>query len=118
MPAHTPTPWQVTEDPMAEGQPLTLVIPASAKNPLHEKWIALCWERDEVQDEDLPGRVEAEANAAFIVRAVNAHDELVEALCEIEKRLAVAVQRNPRKIYSEAFEIAQAALAKAKGGAS
>lgn len=49
---------------------------------------------------------EAEANAAFIVRACNGHDDLVKALKEIV--------RNDPYNQSSAGIIARAALAKAK----
>lgn len=57
--AHTPTPWRIEDDTIKAG-----------KNDTHLFDIYEC-----------PGLgVAAEANAAFIVRAVNSHDTLVEAL--------------------------------------
>lgn len=57
-----------------------------------------------------------EANAALIVRAVNAHDDLVEALQGIRDMLAGhAGQPN---FYGDIYKIADAAIARATGTSS
>lgn len=90
---HTPPPWQI--------------------NPFNSSQIC---------DRDVSGRgcmtlasmrggtkVERQANAAVIVRAVNAHDDLVAAL------QAIASDENIMSTTTWARTIARAALAKAKG---
>jgi hypothetical protein len=62
MTEHTPTPW--------------LVIPPSADRPSR----AMVCAAGGANIYDAPLTNETEANAAFIVRAVNAHDDLVKAL--------------------------------------
>ena len=57
-------------------------------------------------------KLEDEANAEFIVKAVNCHDELVEAL----DFLVQAAETEPgMSIYRGRIEEARAVLAKAKG---
>lgn len=52
-----------------------------------------------------------EANAEFIVRACNSHDELVEALDRLRK-----AEKAPRQEWVDALTNADAALAKARKG--
>jgi len=72
--AHTPTPWQCDCGPYAR-QPR--IYSVSLNNRLY-KLIA------EVGNAEAPltAQDEWEANAAFIVRACNSHDELVAALTD------------------------------------
>lgn len=58
-PKHTPTPWNT---------------PAVTINDASKKIIAICTDRSNEENK---------ANAAFIVRAVNSHDELLSALQQI-----------------------------------
>ena len=140
-PKHTPTPWRVMADPDNAG-----------KHPFHDRrWIVsgspeiefgydprphnwtirngslICEMRDSVED-----------NAAFIVRAVNSHDELLAAL---KNSLAVLMEthKQARGMWNEllasgfadkdlkmpnhdanlaAIEKARAAIARAEGRAS
>lgn len=72
---HTPTPWAV-EDPLG---PEILSIVAGGPQVydwVHIAQISATGDRDEG---DAPIS-QAKANAALIVRAVNAHDDLVEAV--------------------------------------
>lgn len=71
------------------------------------------WDKDESHIADIHGETvqEAEATAAFIVRACNAHDDLVKAL-----KLTAAICAGDNCTKSgliEALELARAALAKA-----
>ncbi len=59
-------------------------------------------------------RGEPEANAALIVRAVNAHDDLVRALEDAERTLAHAYAREGWESLSESLAVARAALQKAR----
>lgn len=60
--------------------------------------------------------VTREANAAFIVRACNAHDDLVAALEMLVKwGAASGLGNSPRSKQWTMFESARATLAKAKG---
>jgi hypothetical protein len=61
------------------------------------------------------GADRAQANAAFIVRACNSHYEMVEAL---ETLLADIDDQGYGGVPSTNLPMAQAALAKAKGGAA
>ena len=82
IPSHTPTPWKVGEEYEILGP--------------NEKVVATTYHN----------RPEVEANAAFIVRAVNAHEELLEAL-----RYVV----DSGESYERVQEIAVQAIAKAEG---
>lgn len=57
------------------------------------------------------------ANAAFIVRACNAHDALVEALRRAEQKLGayVGVCRGDKELTGTVLPMVSAALAKANG---
>lgn len=63
-----------------------------------------------------PDFEEAQANAALIVRAVNAHDDLVETLRDIEGMIAGCpdVPQNPDSLVQMVLAHARAALAKAE----
>ena len=57
--AHTPTPWKVREQTNG--------------------WMDIVWDRkDGLITESTIVRLSNKANAAFIVRAVNAHEEMVD----------------------------------------
>ena len=70
----------------------------------------------ECNDYDFIDR-EREANAAFIVKAVNCHDELVEALENLQKQLKEHVKFDVKKHYSLMVvdALATKTLKKAKG---
>lgn len=72
---HTPTPWAISFgfDPRMTGEREVYVAPASGVPvgiKISTPWVEGAWQGDP----------EAEANARFIVRAVNCHDELLAAL--------------------------------------
>ena len=62
---HTPTPWQFSVNKAGKGY---IVPSGQIRGPIAEM---LAWKGSEVEDE---------ANAAYIVRCVNSHAALVEAL--------------------------------------
>lgn len=81
--AHTPTPWQLTPiDNAIRGRIYWVTAPARG----HLKKIFIADAGFDVDGANT--RKEADANAAFIVRACNSHDALVEALAEAEIALA------------------------------
>lgn len=67
---HTPTPWQAAEAERPNGCPTTVIERCNGKygDGSDEYFIAECFGPDE------------KANAAFIVKACNAHDDLVKVL--------------------------------------
>lgn len=105
MSAHAKTPWRVDEDGMLRededigyGEGIALATP----------WREGAWD----------GNPAAIANAEFIVRAVNAHEDLVEAL----RRVTATAEAYYRQIHPDwdgqyfddsDFGVAHAALAKA-----
>ena len=95
-PQHTPTPWHQVDNTGA------LVI------DLNGNVMAHC----AVQDE-LP-MTERQANAAFIVRAVNSHEELIEALKEVTEWLAASCTTSDGA-QTEAIKQANSAIARAEG---
>ena len=98
---HTPTPWAISFgfDPSMTGEREVFVAPASGVPvgiKISTPWVESAWKGDP----------EAEANARFIVRAVNCHDELLTALILVTKRCGPD---------SSDGAIARAAIAKAQG---
>ncbi len=119
---HTPTPWKQHADVVySPGGKATI---CAVSNPRGSKYI----EHVEVNPYD-EGWAEAMANAAFIVKAANCHDDLHEALTlllsALERTAANfrhAVRGRPVRDMAEtlaegrrAEEKARAALAKAEG---
>lgn len=108
---HTKTPWKVTED--------STIIGSVTRNVIAE----CCGYSDKASNGDYASIIEKqgtrEANAAFIVRAVNAHDDLVAAL-EAAVRYVDDVSEatifgdNDHADYDLLDEL-RTALAKAKG---
>ena len=98
---HTSTPWQVHEG-------TTEIL-----GPRCEFWVADCWYGESGKEDNVQLR---KANAEFIVRAVNAHEYLIEACklavthcpCTIKERLS----GHRTDCYSPIYE---AAIAKAAG---
>lgn len=86
---HTATPW--TAEKSQVGNYTGFDINCAA--PGNKKWIASVHSEHTLTSEESPELVEkkaksiaaAEANAAFIVHACNAHDDLVKALLDLEK---------------------------------
>ena len=94
---HTPTPWIVSEDGAT----------------IKSKWITSFGTPimvAELSGYIIGNRVQ-KANAEFIVRAVNAHEELVEALTLVFHQ----AENFEQKAFDMWLEDARAALAKAKG---
>ena len=119
---HTPTPW-ITET--SDNKRTTYIVDSATETYL----VATLDGNDPVR-----GSVTADANALFIVRACNSHDELVAALTRLldcatapaYMRLVEALAQllselsppaNMRGEHDDAVHAATAALAKAKGGA-
>lgn len=106
---HTPTPWHTGK---------TLV---SYKDPMFSH-TAIVNKADTLRIANVAGVGDADskANAAFIVKAVNCHEELVEALQRVSRAIdcgGLKVIENklyPTSAYALKDEIAQA-LAKAEG---
>jgi hypothetical protein len=92
---HTPTPWPKPEYGNDVGP--------------NDEGFWEFWEIDGV------GRFDIEANAAFIVRACNAHDQLVTALTDCVA-VIVGDTSGPQQVQGIVAE-ARAALAKAQEGA-
>lgn len=102
--AHTATPWVIAE---VQGDnirtpKIQLIRPANDRN--YEEG-AICYVYGSEGEKP-------KANAAFIVRACNAHDDLVKAL-----EYFYDAARHDKNVDPFAFKLAYAALAKAKGGA-
>lgn len=93
---HTPTPWQVTEGSQSAHCCFGNSIIGSDCSPVCETITSFSGQ-DELE----------KANAAFIVRAVNSHDTLVDALKNA--RIALSGPKSPL------LERIDAALAQAKG---
>lgn len=109
---YTPTPWKVTAGTIIDGA--TRGSLATVPERFGEG----------ITEDDSDGFYETRANAALIVRAVNAHEDLVNALTELlnaEKETdeypvsshEELIRLNQR--WKKALEAAHAALAKAKG---
>lgn len=107
MSAHTPTPWSLSDSQLPKA------IYGSARQHIHAG-------PKETQGNTIAivslgglggtsGKIEdIEANAAYIVRAVNSHEELVAALKEIHHSIPSATHLH---------EIVTSAIAKAEGRA-
>ena len=106
MSGHTPLPWTTRKARPGHDRDVGIVAPGCAGV------IAECFEEFRAKGERHPE--EAEANAEYIVRACNSHEELLEALRQIDNEAGC-----PAAEYMPAlpriWEIARAAIAKAKG---
>ena len=87
---HTPTPWKITG--------ATLVYSNGSETG---GTVCVCGEPRETTVVEYrrtepwkPGFEEAAANAAFIVKAVNSHEALVEALREVRRRSGLLMHQN------------------------
>lgn len=92
---HTPTPWRYCK---TNGSPTSGQHMIAGSKPGYLAEIRDC------------GSGDVSANAAFIVRACNAHDELVAALRDIAR-----TDRTTKTSAADLADIARAALAKAEG---
>ncbi len=104
---HTPTPWG-----FERSGPGTIEITATQEGHAHLSCIA------EVLG---PVELNAEANADFIVRACNAHEDLLEALRGYESLLAECWDELPGLVsggpdaVNAVADVGRAAIAKAEG---
>lgn len=98
---HTPTPWTLSQYTNYEG----FSIVSQDGECLAERWYDKA--RTVPQNEVL------KANAAFMVRAVNGHEALVEALTKIQ---IISAHMKSKRSY-ELNRVATDALAKIKGAA-
>lgn len=110
--AHTPTPWHVSQtgtsvyfvdERLERGE-----IEDEQAHPAHDTTICEC-------DMDTHPGIDPEANAAFIVRAVNSFDDLLaacEALLKFNEELCQDINVS---IHYPSAEKARKALAKARG---
>ena len=76
---HTPTPWSISGD-LIVGAPEAVPNPQVAPYPKQVSKLQWDYEGDSGATERRIQWPEAKANADFIVRAVNAHDDLLAAL--------------------------------------
>ena len=97
MAEHTPTPWMVTS-----WDDRTTISPVN-----EDAVIATLWPFMRAHG-DLPH----EANAAFIVKAVNMHEELVDALKACRRQMQNDWHDKPRIGMEAECEMADAVLAK------
>ena len=99
---HTPTPWLVVPEKLGSYQIRTVDDDVTIAGTFG-------YGADDRKDQEA-------ANAAFIVRAVNSHDALIEALSYLEKEMAeLAARKNTRYANLHfGLEIARAALRLAK----
>jgi hypothetical protein len=97
---HTPTPWKVVKTPKQEGGNITQIYGGDGFEVVTRVRSA---ERSTAK------------NAAFIVKAVNSHEELLEALKEI---VQIELDQDPesRNVQDEALAQYQSIIAKAEGG--
>jgi hypothetical protein len=100
---HTATPWVMQFDGPTEHARPHLIISADRKQ----------WGQPIAST--FRGRAEHRANAEFIVRACNSHEELCAALAELVKAEDVKMGRRAVKLR---IEIARNALARAERGGS
>ncbi|MDD5534062.1 MAG: hypothetical protein PHC52_14820 [Syntrophales bacterium] len=98
---HTPTPWR----DYVQGDGTGVIISTVEKDNYGR-------DREIIVRVPLSGQPSRE-NAAFIVRAVNAHDALVDALGTLVASLSWEEKRSGTTYHG--YEMAKAALAKAEG---
>ncbi len=101
-PKHTPTPWRITGYGIIGG------IEDGSGQTVAQAQERPSRKRSEPDHERL-------ANAAFIVRACNAHDALVEALVEIREKASSASAWNAEGALAACEALAESALALARG---
>lgn len=110
---HTPGPWHTTPPDASYHDVVRIYAEGDAEGSLP---IAVCPQRAGNFQRVLAGETDKDgetlANAAFIVRAVNAHDELVAALERAAEALELA--RCGVVPSMESVDAARAALEKAK----
>ncbi len=106
-PTHTPTPWKVSP-PLGEG---AIQIRSEKINEYGNFIVAeIPWR--EVTHHMQPA--EDKANAAFIVRAANAHEELLEALQRIAC-LAFNAPESEKDACAKIHDLAERTIERAEG---
>jgi hypothetical protein len=107
MSKHTPTPWRTGKFHMTSGSAADHVYSSQSKEP--QEGIARCY--------GWVGEEEAQANADFIVRACNSHDELVEVVCDGAELISTIIngQVHPTDELQACLARYTAAAAKAEG---
>lgn len=115
---HTPLPWQAQEpDEVDVFVPIIGVRLGDDGEPLHTPTNGLvCGATLFPTEIDAEDYERARANAAFIVRAVNSHYDLLAALEKIEKAPAWGAPERWETTPAEVRQIARAAILKATGG--
>lgn len=103
-PQHTPTPWKLEGNLEISGPPEADIY--------DYRFIALADSQFDQKADKTPEQEQTDrANAAFIVRAVNAHEELLEAL----KQLAnISNRHSKNSVVASIVEQAWKAIAKAE----
>lgn len=106
MTKHTPTPWVYESQGTSTG--------------IYAKNAGYGMDNNIVRVFDNPSKQIGEANAAFIVKAVNCHAELVKALKELMDACYKADLHEELSEFVDGslLDAAEKALAKAKGGAA
>lgn len=80
---HTPTPWYIAgDDEPVAGVPAIEIMYGECPSPECE---SVAWVNSDLVNNKFKITKKTRANAAFIVRACNAHDELVNLLAEIDR---------------------------------
>lgn len=106
---HTPTPWTSGFGSTREGSYADIyTLPSAAIRAQGVRSVAIAKCHVHADKSDLESQI---ANAAFIVRACNAHDDLVALAQRIEKLSSSPLQRD--YVPAEIQQMARAALAKA-----
>jgi hypothetical protein len=114
-PAHTPTPWEV-HGPVKEG---TLNLVDGKTSKMRDVGYGIRGVEPKMFGGTVIGIEKGltKANAAFIVRAVNAHDDLVSSASDLLKVLQSRFMRTGCSVIEEAaIKCLRAAIAKAQEG--
>lgn len=99
---HTPIPWHESNERNAGGQLIDIVIRNKKRDPI-ALVSALGWDKKT-----------SRANAEFIVRACNAHDDLLDACREMVEQYGGMIDGIVEEPARIAVEKAKDAIAKAK----
>lgn len=104
---HTPTPWKLDSTKIQSQQWALGGIAIKSYRKDYDEYCAFNQLKGVKLDEDM-------ANAAFIVRACNSHEDLVKAILMLrEENIKQAERLGERARFSEACSYSREALAKA-----
>lgn len=103
-PQHTPTPWK-----LASWSPTLIVSESEGRHLANMNDVEV---RHRGDKEPQTGSI---ANAAFIVRAVNSHEELIGMLKVYRNELMAKATTTGEKGYLNMYQLVDKAIAKAKG---